>query len=251
MELKQSTIGEILDSEKEMVLRGAERFGAYFINANEMNNLLNHFVKSVDPYLYFFAIFLSHIKKHHTLALFSATRLHHVQAGMNMRQVLEASSWAAYAIAHTEMEKFYEDDENGMMVIPEKLKDAKNSWLAINFPDGSKVLKNYIKHVGSTTAHANLFHTMQNFKFNFENGRFESPFFDYEDDFYVKTDLWWIANVGYGAMDLFYGINKKLNTIVFSDDFVPRLLELKRKNDLLKLEMMQSTRFRNIPKSKK
>lgn len=84
MEFKQSTIGEILDSEKEMVLHGAERFGAYFVHASEINNLLNHFVKSVDPDRYFFAAFLSHIKRHHTLALFSAARLHLIQTGMNV-----------------------------------------------------------------------------------------------------------------------------------------------------------------------
>lgn len=246
MEPKQTTIGEILDSEKEMVLHGSERFGEYFINASEINHLLNDFIKSVDPYLYFFAIFLSHIKKHHTLALFSAARLHRVQVGMNLRQVLEASSWAAYGIANTEKEKFYEEDGNNAMIVPEKLKKTKNKWLEKNFPDGSKVIKNYIQHIGGTMAHANLFYTLQNFKFNFEEGKFESPFFDYEDDFYVKTDLWWIANIGYGAMDLFYGVNQKLNTVIFADDFVPKLLSLKRKNDLLKLEMMQSPRFRPL-----
>ena len=38
MDFKQETIGDILDSEKEMVLHGAERFGAYFIHASEINN---------------------------------------------------------------------------------------------------------------------------------------------------------------------------------------------------------------------
>lgn len=244
MEIKQDTIGDIIESEKEMILKASERYGKFFINASEINYLLNDFIKSVDPDRYFFVIFLSLIKKHHTLALFSAVRLHHVQIGMNIRQVLEASSWAAYAIANTEKEKFYEEDEYGMMVYPDKLKLQKNKWLEENFTEGSNNIKNYIKHIGGTTAHANIVYAQQNFKFNFKDGRFETPFFDYEDDFRVKTDLWWIANVGYGIMDLFYGINKKLNVIKFSDDFIPRIRELKRINDFLKLEMMESTRFK-------
>lgn len=39
MDFNQSTIGEILDSEREMVLRGAQRYGPYYINAFEFVNL--------------------------------------------------------------------------------------------------------------------------------------------------------------------------------------------------------------------
>ncbi len=33
MDFKQSTFQEILDSEREMVLRAEERFGTYYVNA--------------------------------------------------------------------------------------------------------------------------------------------------------------------------------------------------------------------------
>lgn len=246
MEPKQDTIGDIIDSEKSMILDAAEKYGKFFVNASEINHLLNEFIKSVDPDRYFFAIFLSQIKKHHTLALFSAVRLHHVQTGMNIRQVLEAGSWAAYAIANTEKEKFYVEEEDGSMSYPKKLKLQKNSWLDQNFSDGSEVIKRNVNNIGSTTAHSNIVYAQKNFKFNFESGIFETPFFDYEDDFHVKTDLWYIANVGYGLMDLFYGINKKFGSIKFADDFLPRIQEQKRVNDLLRLEMIQSPRAKTV-----
>lgn len=84
-----------------MVIRGVNRYGPYFSNASEFIEMLSTgMIKSIDPDRDLFAIFLSHIQKHLTLALFSALRLHHVQAMMNLRQVLEAGACAAYAIAN-------------------------------------------------------------------------------------------------------------------------------------------------------
>jgi len=251
MEIKQDAIGDIIESEKQMILNAEVKYEKFFINASEINNLIiNDSIVSVNPDRYFFATFFSQIKKHHTLALFSAVRLHHVQTGMNMRQVLEAGSWAAYAVSNTEEEKFYEKLPDGTMSIPQKLRDEKNEWLEKNFKDSSDHFKNNIKHVGGSTAHSNLVYAQKNFKFDFNNGKFETPFFDYEDDFHIKTDLWWIANVGYSIMDLFYGINTKFNVLKFTDDFIPKILELKRINDQLKLEMMQNPRFIKFKKQK-
>jgi len=63
------------------------------------------------------------------------------------------------------------------------------------------------------------------------------PFFDYENAFQVKTDLWYIANVAHGLMDLFYGISEKFKGLKFSHDFLPRIRKLKIDNNSLKQEM--------------
>ena len=115
MDFKQSTIGEILDSEREMVLKGAELYGEFFVNAADFNHLLNEFLKSVDRDLFIFTAFLSQIRKHHTLALFSTVRLHHTQAMMDLRQVLESGTCAAYAMRNPEVDDFAEIDKQGIM----------------------------------------------------------------------------------------------------------------------------------------
>jgi len=106
MAFKQSNFGEILDSEREMVLRGEERFGAYYVNAVLFSELLSRFIKNVHPDRMIFATFLSQVRKHHALALFLTIRLHRIQAMMDLRQTLEAGSCAAYAIANTESADF-------------------------------------------------------------------------------------------------------------------------------------------------
>jgi hypothetical protein len=46
MDFKQSTFQEILDSEREMVLRAEERFGTYYVNAFRFSELLTRSIKT-------------------------------------------------------------------------------------------------------------------------------------------------------------------------------------------------------------
>ena len=125
---EELTIGDIIESERQMFLTAGERYGEYFAHASALNTLLNNFIKSIDdPEKFIFLAYLSSVKKHHTLALFSTVRLHSVQAGMDLRQVVEAGAWAAYALAFKEKEKFCED-ESGVIEIPDRLQKAGNTW---------------------------------------------------------------------------------------------------------------------------
>ncbi len=244
MEFKQSDFREIIESEQEMVLAGTDRYGDYFINAYEFNGLFQKFIKSVDPDRFIFAMFLAQIRKHHTLALFSALRLHHVQAMMDLRQTLEAGSCAAFAIANPAREGFANLDENGLLDASKDLTNKRYKWLEENFAKGSEAIKNMKRSINESTAHSNIIYAHNNFSFDGEGGRFVTPFFDIEDDYLVKTDLWQIGNIAMGLMDLFYGVNKKLNVIKFVDDFVPQLKKLEIDNHKLKSEMMATKRYK-------
>lgn len=248
MKFKQNTIGDIIESERQMILHGAERFGDYFINASEFNNLLQHFIKSVDPDRFIFAMFLAQIRKHHLLAHFSVVRLHHIQAMMNLRQVLEAGSCAAYAIANPDQAGFADVDENGIIDPSQELTQKRYKWLEDNFKKGSDFIKNMKGTINKSTAHSNIVYAHKNFNFNKDNGKFETPYFDIEDEYHVKIDLWMIGNVAMGLMDLFYAVNKDLSVIKFMDDFIPRLKSLEAENHRLKAEMMNTERYKKIQK---
>lgn len=66
--------------EHKMLLRAEKEYGDYWTNALNYNGLLNNFVAEVKPEAMFFVIFISQVKKHHTLALLSISRRHNVQA---------------------------------------------------------------------------------------------------------------------------------------------------------------------------
>jgi hypothetical protein len=67
VEFPQSTIGQIIDSEREMVLTASQRYGSYYETTLECSLLMTQFLKSVDPDRWIFGSFLSLVKKHHTL----------------------------------------------------------------------------------------------------------------------------------------------------------------------------------------
>lgn len=234
-----------------MILAGADRYGDYFINAYEFNGLLQKFIKSVNPDRFIFAMFLAQIRKHHTLALFSALRLHHIQAMMDLRQVLEAGSCAAYAIVNHTREGFADLDENGILNASQELTKKRYKWLEENFENGSNAIKNMKKSINESTAHSNIIYAHNNFRFDGEGGKFVTPFFDIEDDYLVKTDLWQIGNIAMGLMDLFYGVNSKLNVIKFINDFIPRFKDLEAGNHKLKEEMMATERYKKAEERNK
>jgi hypothetical protein len=241
MEFLQATIGQILDSEKEMVLRASERFGKYYETALECSLLMTHFLNETDPDRWVFAAFLSQVKKHHTLALFSAVRLHKVQAMMVLRQALEAGACAAFAIANPDPAQFVDADESGILDPSQKLAKKRYNWLAENYPEGSSAIKEIKKQINTSDAHANLINT---FLTDDGAGLFVTPFFDIEDEDYVKTHLWQIGHVALTLLHLFYEINERRNVIKFVGNFWPQIQTLGQKNESLRAEMMASDRVK-------
>ena len=247
MVFKQATIAEIVDSEREMVLRGEERYGSYFINASEFINLLGSgMIKSIKHDRVVFVIFLSQLRKHLTLSLFSALRLHKVQAMMNLLHTLEAGACAAYAIANIEMADFADQRGDGTFDPSKQLTKKRYDWLEQNFPSGSTSIKQMKDAINKLGTHANIVTAHQTFKFDCEAGIFNTPFFDYEEEHWVKTDLWQIANVALGLMDLFYGVNQKLGAITLQDGWSDKFQALAQENTRLKNEMLANEKFKKF-----
>jgi hypothetical protein len=246
MDYKQRTIEEIVGSERDMVLTGPVRYGAYYQHALSASLFLTHFIKSMDQSRWIFGGFVSLVKKHHTLALFSTLRLHQVQSMMNLRQVLEAGACAAFAIANPEHSHFVDTDHDGLLDASQKLARKRYDWLDRNYADGSKFITDIKKLVNTSAAHANLIYTSNTFRMNEENRIFEAPFFDIADDHYVKTELWQLGNVAIGLLELLYGVNQGRDVVKFVDDFVPRLQQLMEENNALRAEMTSTDRFKRV-----
>ena len=242
---KQNTIEEIVDSESKMIFQWEKLYGAYFHNAWKLNSLLNNFLKSVDkPQNFLFIAFLSQIKKHHTLALFSALRQHHIQTGMMLRQVIEATSWAIYALWNTDEDLFFAKRPSWAIFVPDKLDVQKNKWLAVNFPEKTIEFKKIKTLINDSVAHCDIVYTFQNFDpSSIAKWEFYTPFFDITDEYKVKSDLWFVANVIIGVLDLFYGANLKYWVFQFVDDFLLVFQSLVKENNDLKTEMMKHPRF--------
>jgi hypothetical protein len=94
MAYPQSTLEEIVESERSMFFDGEARYGRHFNCAHAATLYLSSCVKSVDDDRSdTFGRLFSLMKKQHTLAFLSALRLHHVQAMLDLRKFLKRAQW--------------------------------------------------------------------------------------------------------------------------------------------------------------
>lgn len=241
-EFPQNTIGEIIDSERAMILTAPQRYGKYYETALEASLLMSGFLEFMGSDRWIFGNFLSTVKKHHTLALFSTVRLQKVQAMMNLRQTLEAGACAAFAIANPDDAHFVDTDTFGILDPSQKLARSRYNWLHQNYPVGSAAIKEIKDEINKNSAHANLISTHRTCRTDNSAGQLVAPFFDIEDEYYVKIDLWIIAHVAHTLLQLFYGINDGRGVIKFRNNFVSSIQILGVKNEALRKEMMATDR---------
>ena len=209
MAYPQSTLEAIVESERSMFFDGEARYGRHFKHAWAATTNLSSCVASVDEDRSdTFGRFFSLMKKHHTLAFLSALRLHKVQAMANLRQVLEAGAGAAYAIANPDVRDFVDIDAFNIMDPSQKLTKKRYRWLDENYPENSKWLASTKEQINNEEAHANIVSGDRTFHDTRDVA--ELPFFDIEDEYFVKADLWRISRAAITLMDLFYGVTQSV-----------------------------------------
>ena len=163
MDFKQKTIDDLIESEHLMLSNAPKRYGAYYTIALDSSVFLSSAIKAIGRYHETFVRFNSQVAKHHLLAVFSTVRLHHIQATMNFRQVLENGACAAFAIANPDPTHFANITPEGLLDPSQKLTVKRNDWLNKQFPKGSSQIKAMKDMINELTAHANIAYTNLNF----------------------------------------------------------------------------------------
>jgi hypothetical protein len=244
MDFKQKTIDDLIESERLMVLTAPQRYGAYYTLALDVSVFLSLVIKSIDRDHAIFVRFFSQVKKHHLLAIFSTVRLHQIQAMMNLRQVLEAGACAAFAIANPDPAHFASTTPEGTLVASQKLTIKRYEWLDKHFPQGSSSIKAMKDNINKSTAHANIAYTQKNFRLADSGNEFSTPFFDIDDAYFVTGDLLMASGLALSLIDLFYGVNKDVNAIVWRDDFLSQFDALVARQDDRRSEILSSDQFK-------
>jgi hypothetical protein len=71
-----------------------------------------------------------------------------------------------------------------------------------------------------------------------------APFFDIEDEYTVKADLWQTGSIALTLADFFYGVNQGRNVIEFCSNFAQHVGRMARDNEALVAEIMATDRFK-------
>jgi hypothetical protein len=249
MTYPQSTLEEIIDSERAMILDAPKRYGQHYKHARATTVYLTLSIESIEiDRADMFGRLFSLMKKHHILSVFSALRLHKVQAMMNLRQVLEAGAAAAFAIANPETHHFVDVDAFGIMDPSQKLTGKRYKWLNQNYPSKSAWIGSTKDRINSSAAHANIISGDSTFRLADDHSAASALFFDVEDEYFVKADLWLISSVAITLMDFFFGVAGDVagagrSVIDFRPDFQRTIQGLAAENNALLAEIQASERF--------
>lgn len=211
--------------------------------------LLSSFAKISLPDGLIFSLFLNQLIKHANLALLSALRRHHVQSTLGLRFATESACWAAFAIAHHEKESFADFEVENFVDPTKKLKGEMYKWIEENYKPSNDSMKRFKDGLNALSTHANIVDTWR----NFHPEKLTHDFFDIPEDHHIKTDVWAVANLCMGTIDLFYGVNKDHDILTVAPDFIEKFAKLKNDNDALKAQMMKEpvfAQFANHPSNK-
>jgi hypothetical protein len=122
----------------------------------------------------------------------------------------------------------------------------RSATIAARHPVSSDTIKATKEIINGGMAHANLLSADNTFRVNDAERSFDAPFFDFEDEHYVKTDFWMIGNVAAGPLRLFHDVNKSHGALKFADDFPLRLDKLARDSKSLHAAMTASERYKAV-----
>jgi len=239
-----SSIEDLIRQEHDFAMAGEAAYGRYGAHAKYATLFLSNCIASMDRSRSVFGILLTGLKKHHTLSYLSFLRHHRVQAGMNLRQVLEFTALAAYSIYEPDQWKFLEQDNNGLVRDSEDAKKRAYIWLDENYEGPSKQIKILKALVNRTMAHASLASAFMTA--HVETNQIQMPFFDGAREDLTKADLWIIASTAITVADLFFGVNEKPEVLRFMDNFHDHLNKLIAEDTALRAEMMASEKYKTI-----
>lgn len=252
MTYPQSNLEQIIDSERSMLVDAYRRYGNYYKHARTTTIYLSKCITSIEiDRAEMFGRLFSLTKKQHTLSVFSTLRLHKVQAMMDLRQVLEAGASAAFAIANPETEHFADIDAFGIMDPSKKLARKRYCWLEKNYQDKSNWIKSTKYEINKSMAHSNIISADSNFRIADDRTAVSTPFFDIEDEYFVKIDLWLISSVAIALMYFFHTVAGNVaeagrSVIDFTSDFQQTIQGLASENRALQNEIQDSDRFQRV-----
>jgi hypothetical protein len=195
--------------EHQMVIDAERRYGDYYVNAYNATIMLSNIMMWPVSDCDVFIRFLSQLKKYHALSLISTVRLHRIQAKMNLRYFLESTVNAAYSLAHTDTKVYFNYDGKEQ---PDAKKASQHAykWIDSAYNEHSKSIQNMKDQINKQTAHANVFNSQYNFLYvPGKRAEIHTSYFDFEDDQFVKADLWQCAQAGLIAIDLILAVQKQ------------------------------------------
>lgn len=226
---------KISDEENDLIKRAHSDYGEPYKNALQSVTLFYNFGEPTEINDAYNA-FLPLARKSILLALLSILRKHDIQCQLMMRQFLEASVLAAYALNNKRLQSFGHITEEGLLEINETAKDNAYKWLNEDYGEISKKIKHMKDAINSLASHANLVSATHSASDLYS-------IYDIEAVHVIKQRLWWIGNVIIGVLDLLKKVNMKNGGVEIVQGFEDQYRNLSAQNENIKQQLIQHPRF--------
>jgi len=222
--------------EHQKLVDAEQKYGNAFINAYNttilVSNLMMWPVIDCDLFIRFY----SQMKKYHSLSVISTVRLHRVQAKMDLRYFLESTANAAFSLAHTDTENYF-DFQNRRIRDAQKASLTAYRWLESTYRAHSDFIKDLKATINEQTAHAHVVNSQHNFDFvPGQRAEIITSYFDFDDDEVVMLDLWLAAKAGLHAAHLILQVQRDFGGFLPSVDAAD-LSQLMADNDAVLVEL--------------
>ncbi|MCG4261189.1 hypothetical protein K6W36_11490 [Acetobacter senegalensis] len=204
--------------EHQKLLDAEKKYGNAFINAYNTTILVSNLMMGPVADCDLFIRFYSQMTKYHLLSVISTVRMHRIQAKIDLRYFLESTANAAFSLAHSDTENYF-DFQNEQIGNAQSATKKAYGWLETTYKEHSDFIKELKSTINEQTAHANVVNSQHNFDFiPGERAEIVTSYFDFEDDEMVKLDLWLAAKAGIYAADLILKVQKDSGGFLLSND---------------------------------
>ena len=139
------------------------------------------------------------------------------------------------------------EDGDGAVVVPVVQDRAQH--IGVNARRDA-VKETAINDLNDQNAHANIVSADATFRVGHTKDIVDLPFFDVEDEYFVKADLWRISSAAITLMDLFYGVTESVaratgrSVLEFRPDFPNTIEGLVAESNALQREIIGSDRYK-------
>lgn len=235
-----TTLDNLVQREAEFFNTADQRLGWPVAMARDATLLLSTFIASVSAARHMFIRCMAIMKVHHTLAFMSTLRLHHVQTMMNLRQAAEATSNAAFALAHPDADFIYA--ETGFVMRPKEISGRSYKWIEQAFPRHSADLKTIKDIINEQSAHFNIVNSARFVADYPEDEIWRTDFFDREDSHLELNDLWISTNLALCSIHLMIEVAKTHGGFELAVDTASRANKIQVHADKLRADLTGSER---------
>ncbi|HEX3363446.1 hypothetical protein [Phenylobacterium sp.] len=165
-----------------------------------------------------------------------------VQAYMNLRQVVEGVSNAAFALAEPAAE--YVDADTNLVTDSQATNLRSYKWVRKEFPLHSSDLKDVKDLLNDQATHFHIVHSERLVRSDVEGGQWGTDFFDKEDRHLSHADLWLVAQTAVAGMHLLEQVRQRFGGYVPAADLDGRANVLAAHAQELVAEMTATERHK-------